>query len=163
LISKEGIEVYGPITGDDEVKVRILKAQQFAETTEPAVYVATLASASESINELVAAQELIINDLYWNPLLLIQAEGRLHRSGQQGSVHVLYVTAKGTIDELLLETLYNKAQAVETLGISDEAKKMVGNIGGMAPQDDMNSFVNSVSAQIKAEGYGLDDEELDDD
>ncbi len=163
LIAKEGVEVYGPITGDDDVKVRILKAQQFAQTDAPAVYVATLASASESINELVAAQELIINDLYWNPLLLIQAEGRLHRSGQQGSVHVLYVTAKGTIDELLLETLYKKAQAVETIGISDEAKKMVGNIGGMAPQDDMNSFVNAVSSQIKSEGYGIDDEDFEDD
>lgn len=159
LIAKEGVEVYGPITGDDDVKIRILRAQQFAATTEPAVYVATLASASESINDLVASQELIINDLYWNPLLLIQAEGRLHRSGQQGSVHVMYVTGKNTIDSLLLETLYKKAQAVDTVGISEEGKHIVANIGGMAPSDDLNMFVSAVSAQIKSEGYALDDED----
>lgn len=156
------INVYGAITGDDPVKVRLQKAKEFAADTEPAVYVATLSSASESINELVACQDMVVNDLYWNPQMLIQAEGRLHRSGQEGSVHAVYVTAKNTIDSDLLSTLHRKALAIETLGITDDAKGMVMSMGGQAPSDDLDTFIKSVEQQINDGGFGITDEDEDD-
>jgi SWI/SNF-related matrix-associated actin-dependent regulator 1 of chromatin subfamily A len=158
-IGKTDVEVYGPITGQDPVKVRIDQAKAFAASTEPAVYVATLASASESINELVAAQELIINDLYWNPLLLIQAEGRLHRGGQEGSVHVVYMVGKNTIDFDLLDMLYRKASAMETLGVDMHVKSLVGSIGGSAPDDDLKTFIKAIENEVQKNGYALDDED----
>lgn len=158
-IAERDVHVYGAITGDDPVKHRIETARKFAEDPEPSVFVATLSSASESINELVACQDMVVNDLYWNPQLMIQAEGRLHRSGQKGSVHVVYVTAKNTIDMDLLNTLHKKALAIETLGIVDDAKSMVGSIGGMAPSDDLDVFIKAVESQILAGGFGIDDED----
>lgn len=157
LIKKENVEVYGPITGEDPVKKRIDQAVAFANATEPAVYVATLASASESINELVASQELIVNDLYWNSLLLIQAEGRLHRGGQQGSVHVVYVTCKDTIDQDLLEMLYKKASTMESLGVDSNAKDLLTSIGGQAPDDNLSLFIQNIEKEVATNGFGLDD------
>lgn len=158
-LKERDIKVFGAITGDDPVKHRIETAKKFAEEIDPAVFVATLSSASESINELVACQDMVVNDLYWNPQLMIQAEGRLHRSGQKGSVHVTYVTAKNTIDADLLNTLHKKALAIETLGIVDDAKSMVGSIGGAAPSDDLDVFIKAVESQILAGGFGIDDED----
>lgn len=153
------VQVFGPVTGEDPVKVRIDQASGFAESKVPSVYVATLASASESINELVAAQELIINDLYWNPLLLIQAEGRLHRGGQRGSVHVVYMLGKDTIDVDLLDMLYKKASTMESLGVGNDSKQLVQSLGGQAPDDNLSKFIKAIESEINKNGYGLDDED----
>lgn len=153
------VQVFGPVTGEDPVKTRIDQASAFAESKVPSVYVATLASASESINELVASQELIINDLYWNPLLLIQAEGRLHRGGQTGSVHVVYVTGKDTIDVDLLDMLYKKASTMESLGVGSDSKQLIQSLGGQAPDDNLGKFIKAIESEIQSNGYGLDDED----
>lgn len=162
-LQRAEVEVYGPITGEMDVEDRIAQAQAFADSTEPAAFVATLAAASESINELVACQEGIIQDLTWNTRLLLQAEGRLHRSGQQGSVHFTYVTAKDTIDSLLMEVLYKKSNDIESLGIVDDAKKLVQGLGGAAPEDDLDSFVKALSKQVEQDGFGLYDEDSGED
>lgn len=158
-LQRAELEVYGPVTGEMNVDERIKQAQAFADSTEPAAFVATLAAASESINELVTCQEGIIQDLTWNTRLLLQAEGRLHRSGQVGSVHFTYVTAKGTIDELLMEVLYKKSQDIESLGIVDDAKNLVQGLGRAAPDDDLDSFVKALSKQVADDGFGLYDED----
>jgi SWI/SNF-related matrix-associated actin-dependent regulator 1 of chromatin subfamily A len=151
------IDVFGPINGEVPIAKRISAAQAFADHKSPAAFVATLASASESINQLSAAQELVISDLYWKPLVLLQAEGRLHRGGQQGSVHVNYVVVKNSIDESLLEAISKKADATATVGLVDDGKALAKIIGASsAPIDDLDTFIAAIQAKAAKESFEFD-------
>ena len=50
---------------------------------------------------LTAASTIWFAELYWTPALLIQAEDRCHRIGQQANVRCLYIIAEGTLDGVL--------------------------------------------------------------
>lgn len=158
-LRKKKIKTFGPITGDVPIKKRISQAEKFAETIQPAAYVATLAAASESINQLAACQQMINNDLYWKPLTLLQAEGRLHRGGQKGAVHVNYVVAKGTIDAYLLEALTNKANASAAVGIKDDGQALVRTLGSQeVPPDDFDALLSQLQKHTAEEGFEFDGE-----
>jgi len=154
-----GVTVFGPITGEDSIEKRIDCATAFAAepVTSPAAFVSTLAAASESINQLATCQELIIADLYWKPSVLLQAEGRLHRSGQIKPVHVQYLVAENTVDEDLITALFTKAEAIESVGIVSDTGEFVKTLSTKMPDDDLSSFVNQVTAMIDAGGYGIDE------
>eukprot|EP01050_Picozoa_sp_SAG11_P012891 SAG11_NODE_1465_length_4859_cov_9.864916_2_plen_716_part_00 len=62
---------------------------------------------------LTAATLVLFAELTWVPGELLQAEDRSHRIGQAASVDVHYLIAKGTIDEMMWQTLDRK---VATLG-----------------------------------------------
>ena len=159
LLKSEKVTVYGPVTGEHGIKKRIDAAQRFADDPDPCAFVATLAAASESINQLAAAQDLVINDLYWIPATLLQAEARLHRGSQKGTVRVVYTLAKNTIDDLLLDVLYRKADVSDAVGLKDDAKNLVKGTGvASAPSDDIAAFINAVSNQLATGGYGIGDD-----
>lgn len=152
------IDVFGPINGDVPIAKRISAAQAFADHKSPTAFVATLAAASESINQLSAAQELVISDLYWKPLVMLQAEGRLHRGGQQGSVHVNYVVVKNSIDEMILEAISKKADATSAVGLVDDGKSLVKILGATAaPLDDLDTFIAAIQAKAAKESFEFDD------
>lgn len=156
-LQKAKVKVFGPITGDLPIKKRIEHAEKFAKCVTPTAYVATLAAASESINQLAACQEMINNDLYWKPLVHLQAEGRLHRGGQKGAVHVNYVIAKGTIDAYLLEALTRKANATADVGIRDDGQALVRTLGSQeVPPDDFDSLVAQLTKFTAEEGFEID-------
>lgn len=158
LLKKAKIRVFGPVNGSIPVGKRIDLAQAFADHKEPAAFVATMASASESINQLAAAQELVMNDLYWKPLVMLQTEGRLHRGGQKGAVHVNYVLAKNSIDGTLIEALSRKADATETVGLVDDGKALVKTLGGVnAPIDDLDTFIAMIQEKAAKESFDFDD------
>lgn len=64
----------------------------------------------------------VINyDLPWNPMRLEQRIGRLHRLGQGREVHVLNLFTEETIEERILELLYNKLKLfTEVFSLDDE-------------------------------------------
>ena len=108
--------------------------------------VMALAAASESINQLAVAQQGVVNDLYWKPLVMLQMEGRLHRGGQVGdSVHFQYVLAANTIDDLLVETLARKAETILDAGIVDDGQALVKSLGSAnGPVDELDAFVTAI-------------------
>ncbi|KAF1744236.1 hypothetical protein MXB_2963, partial [Myxobolus squamalis] len=55
-------------------------------------------STGLSLN-LTVSQTIIFAELTWNPGVLMQAEDRVHRIGQQNEVTIIYLIAKGTIDD----------------------------------------------------------------
>ena len=62
---------------------------------------------------LTAADHIIFSELHWTPGVMQQAEDRVHRIGQENSVLVQYLVARGTIDEVLWRMLCNKVDVLE--------------------------------------------------
>lgn len=80
--------------------------RQFEEDPECRFFLATNAG-STGLN-LQFANTLVNIDLPWNPAILEQRIGRVHRMGQQRPVQVYILVTIGTIEENLLATLAAK-------------------------------------------------------
>jgi SNF2 family DNA or RNA helicase len=87
--------------------------------TRAQVLIATEAGG-EGIN-LQFCQHIINYDLPWNPMRIEQRIGRIHRIGQQGDVHIYNFATENTIEEHILNLLYNKINLFESvIGELDE-------------------------------------------
>ena len=63
--------------------------------------------------DLYRAQDCVTVEFDWSPSAHVQAEARLHRLGQAGSVTSYYVAAIGTIDEAMMAMLDAKQEMAE--------------------------------------------------
>jgi SNF2 family DNA or RNA helicase len=75
------------------------------------VLIATEAGG-EGIN-LQFCSNMINYDLPWNPMRLEQRIGRIHRLGQENDVHIYNFSTKDTIEEQILNLLYEKINLFE--------------------------------------------------
>lgn len=57
---------------------------------------------------LTASSTVWFAELFWTPAIMIQAEDRCHRIGQQARVRCLYFIARGTLDEILWKLIEKK-------------------------------------------------------
>ena len=64
---------------------------------------------------LTAADIIIHVDLPWNPAKMRQREDRLHRIGQKGSVQVVSLICRRTVDEKIRGILHRKLQLVKSV------------------------------------------------
>jgi SNF2 family DNA or RNA helicase len=78
------------------------------------VLAATIDSVSTAI-DLSYADVGIFFELSWEPQKLAQAEKRLHRHGATRPVVIKYIIARGTGDELVLDTVINKLGTFEAM------------------------------------------------
>ncbi|EAT41369.1 AAEL006963-PA [Aedes aegypti] len=69
---------------------------------------------------LTAAQLVMFAELDWNPSTLAQAESRAHRIGQEGTVIVRYLLAKGTADDIIWTMLQKKQNILNKAGLCNE-------------------------------------------
>jgi len=46
--------------------------------------------------------------MHWTPAIMLQAEDRAHRIGQENSVDCHYLIGEGTIDESIYRVIENK-------------------------------------------------------
>jgi superfamily II DNA or RNA helicase len=70
---------------------------------------------------------LLINyDLPWNPMVIEQRIGRLHRMGQTHAVRVFNLCARGTVEERLLEVLDKRLHLFEL--VVGEMDMVLGNL-----------------------------------
>ena len=65
-------------------------------------------------------------DIPWNPMLLEQRIGRLHRMGQTRDVHVYHLALKGSAEERLLEVLDGRLHLFEL--VVGEMDMVLGNL-----------------------------------
>lgn len=94
--------------------------------TDEAIRMAVLSLTACSAGlTLTAGKAVIFAELYWNPGTLLQAEDRIHRIGQEDSVDIHYLVAKGTIDEMVWPYLLKKLNVLESLGIGKNELKFV--------------------------------------
>ena len=62
---------------------------------------------------LTAAHTVIFAELHWTPGVLMQAEDRVHRIGQNSSaVNIHYLIAQGTCDDLIWDSIAHKMRVV---------------------------------------------------
>ena len=67
---------------------------------------------------LTSASLVVFAELYWNPGVLLQAEDRVHRIGQQNSVLVQYLLGNGTFDDKFWPLLQRKLDTLQSAGLS---------------------------------------------
>ncbi|CAB4028200.1 Hypothetical predicted protein, partial [Paramuricea clavata] len=98
---------YIRIAGDVRSVLRGSLVHQFQTDSSTRVAILSILAASMGIT-LTAADHIIFSELHWTPGVMQQAEDRVHRIGQENSVLVQYLVARGTIDEVLWRMLCTK-------------------------------------------------------
>mmetsp|Transcript_22862 Transcript_22862/g.26058 ORF Transcript_22862/g.26058 Transcript_22862/m.26058 type:complete len:1300 (+) Transcript_22862:141-4040(+) len=97
------------IDGSTNPKQRHEKINSFQN--DPVVRIALLGITAAGVAvTLTASSTVWFAELFWTPALLIQAEDRCHRIGQQATVRCMYIVAKGTLDEILWKHVEKKFQ-----------------------------------------------------
>lgn len=119
---------------------------QFRDEPECRAFLATDAGGV-GLN-LQHANVVINMDLPWNPAVLEQRIGRVHRLGQKQPVRVINFVAQGTIEEGMLEVLKFKKSLFE--GVLDGGEKEVF-LGGSR----LNKFLEQVESATAAIPEGM--------
>lgn len=91
---------------------------------DPSIHVALLGITAASVGLTFTSAKLVVFlELYWNPGTLLQAEDRVHRIGQNDSVNIHYLLAKGTFDDILWPMLLKKLKVLTgSIGMSADGQ-----------------------------------------
>jgi SWI/SNF-related matrix-associated actin-dependent regulator 1 of chromatin subfamily A len=100
--------------------------QIHAFQTDPSTKIALLGITAAGVAvTLTASSTVWFAELFWTPAIMIQAEDRCHRIGQNARVNCLYFVAKGTLDEVLWMLLEKKFQELGEFVEGKEKQKIV--------------------------------------
>ncbi len=78
-------------------------------------------TAANSGITLTAANLVCFAELYWNPGILVQAEDRVYRIGQQNAVNIQYLCARGTCDDDMWMMVKDKLEVLGKVGLTKES------------------------------------------
>lgn len=76
------------------------------------LFLISLKAGGTGLN-LTGADTVILYDLWWNPAVEQQAASRAHRMGQQHTVQVIRMVARGTIEEKITELQAKKLDLID--------------------------------------------------
>ena len=115
-VAKEKLKAYNPayITGATKADDRMNEVTRFQNDKNCKVIIGTIGAMGTGLT-LTAAQNVIFLDSPWNMALKAQAEDRAHRIGTQGTVNVITLVCKNTIDERIEELVEKKGQIADAL------------------------------------------------
>lgn len=115
-IAREKLKAYNPayITGATKADDRMNEVTRFQNDKNCKVIIGTIGAMGTGLT-LTAAQNVIFLDSPWNMALKSQAEDRAHRIGTQGTVNVITLVCKNTIDERIEELVEKKGQIADAL------------------------------------------------
>ena len=115
-VAKERLAQYNPayITGDTKSEERMAEVNRFQTDDRCKVIIGTIGAMGTGLT-LTAAQTVIFLDSPWNRALKDQAEDRAHRIGTKGTVNIITIVCKGTIDERIEEIVYAKGQMSDSI------------------------------------------------
>ncbi len=119
-LEKSGVE-YVYLHGNVPARERKERVEMFCSDPNVRVFLSTDAG-SVGLN-LQVANVLINLDVPWNPAVLEQRIGRIHRIGQQRGVEVINLISAGSIEEDMLSKLRFKASLFE--GVLDGGEDAV--------------------------------------
>lgn len=108
-IAKETLKKYKPayITGDTKSEDRMNEVNRFQNDPNCKVIIGTIGAMGTGLT-LTAAQTVIFLDSPWNRALKDQCEDRAHRIGTTGTVNIITLCCKDTIDERIEDIVYKK-------------------------------------------------------
>lgn len=115
-VAREKLKAYNPayITGATKADDRMNEVTRFQNDKNCKVIIGTIGAMGTGLT-LTAAQNVIFLDSPWNMALKAQAEDRAHRIGTQGTVNVITLVCKNTIDERIEELVEKKGQIADAL------------------------------------------------
>lgn len=102
------------IVGDVAANERMEQVRRFQEDKDCSVIIGTIGAMGTGLT-LSAASTVIFLDEPWNRALKDQAEDRAHRIGTKGTVSVITLICKDTIDERIMELVYKKGKMADLL------------------------------------------------
>nr|GEW30504.1 helicase-like transcription factor CHR28 [Tanacetum cinerariifolium] len=108
------------LDGTMSIPERDKAVKDFNRLPQVSVMIMSLKAASLGLN-MVAANHVLLLDLWWNPTTEEQAIDRAHRIGQTRPVKVLRLTVKETIEDRILELQKKKREMVASAFGEDEA------------------------------------------
>lgn len=115
-VAKEKLKAYNPayITGATKADERMKEVDRFQNDAKCKVIIGTIGAMGTGLT-LTAAQNVIFLDSPWNMALKAQAEDRAHRIGTKGTVNIITLVCKNTIDERIEELVEKKGQIADAL------------------------------------------------
>lgn len=130
-VAREKLKSYNPayITGATKADERMKEVDRFQTADKCRVIIGTIGAMGTGLT-LTAAQNVIFLDSPWNMALKAQAEDRAHRIGTKGTVNIITLVCKNTIDERIEELVEKKGQIADAL------------VDGKASVDDINFLLS---------------------
>lgn len=127
-IARERLAKYNPayITGETKDADRILEVERFQKDDDCKVIIGTIGAMGTGLT-LTEAQTVIFLDSPWNRALKDQAEDRAHRIGTKGTVNIITIVCKNTIDERIEDIVYRKGLISDML-IDNKGNKLSMNL-----------------------------------
>ena len=115
-VAREKLKSYNPayITGATKADERMREVDRFQNDDKCKVIIGTIGAMGTGLT-LTAAQNVIFLDSPWNMALKAQAEDRAHRIGTKGTVNIITLVCKNTIDERIEELVEKKGQIADAL------------------------------------------------
>lgn len=115
-VAREKLKAYNPayITGATKADERMKEVDRFQNNDKCKVIIGTIGAMGTGLT-LTAAQNVIFLDSPWNMALKAQAEDRAHRIGTKGTVNIITLVCKNTIDERIEELVEKKGQIADAL------------------------------------------------
>lgn len=130
-VAREKLKSYNPayITGATKADERMKEVDRFQTDDKCKIIIGTIGAMGTGLT-LTAAQNVIFLDSPWNMALKAQAEDRAHRIGTKGTVNIITLVCKNTIDERIEELVEKKGQIADAL------------VDGKASVDDINFLLS---------------------
>jgi len=102
------------LTGSSSDTQRENAVQGFQNDDDCRLFLGQINAAGQAIT-LTSARHVVFLDLVWNPSVMRQAMDRVHRRGQERSVHVHFFVTEDTIEEDIRTVLEDKARLVDAV------------------------------------------------
>ncbi len=140
------------LRGSVPVKKRPALIRSFSEQQGPAVFISTDAGG---LGLNLQAADLVVNlDLPWNPARLEQRIARAHRIGSKGTVQILLLVTKGSIEHRILHLHETKRNVLENIW-ADDGEDVIAAPGGSG------AFKDMLEALLRTAGPETDSESED--
>lgn len=129
--------------------------------SSPSLRVAILSITAASTGlTLTAATTVIFAELFWNPGVLLQAEDRAHRIGQNDAVNVHYLLARDTADDNIWPMILRKLTLLEAVGLGRNDFYTINKQEHDPAQRTLDSFLATKRPIIEI--VGSDNSDFDD-
>jgi len=153
-VKKRGHLVFGPISSGTTRKKRIDTVQaleacpqdELKQMDKSAVFVGTLKTTGQAMDQLKCCGAGLVVDLWYVPMVMLQAEGRLHRIGRRGEVDWNYLVAVDTADDLIYSHLQRKAAAISRSLDDSAATSLCETLGGKDEEGDLKALMAALAA-----------------
>ena len=118
---------YIRIDGSTPQEKRFEYINKFQNNKETLIAILSLTAASTGIT-LTAAKLVVFAELAWTPALLVQAEDRAHRIGQNANfVDIKYLYGRGTLDDEIFKRLEEKNLLINSTLDNNNKGEFIGD------------------------------------